>query len=237
MDRTFDKTALTGNTVLLTGAGGGIGRETALAFAALGAFVLLTDIDRARGSGQPPPSTCASPKQPIFSTQTCLTRRRWLPSVEKVLAQYGCPDILFHNAAVVVTGQVGAVPFQAWEHSYAVNLRAPILLTSSFLPHMRKTDRDAWSLSPPLEPPPTSMPTRSLKPPKGSFPAVWLRNWRNPHLHLYHRARPGTDPNRRGKHPGGGGPHGPLPRGLLSGTGCPHPFLPRRQDRDLPCLP
>ena len=49
MDLTFDKTALTGNTVLLTGAGGGIGRETALAFAALGAFVLLTDIDRARG--------------------------------------------------------------------------------------------------------------------------------------------------------------------------------------------
>ena len=49
MDLTFDKTALAGHTVLLTGAGGGIGRETALAFAALGAFVLLPDIDRARG--------------------------------------------------------------------------------------------------------------------------------------------------------------------------------------------
>lgn len=72
MDRTFDKTALTGNTVLLTGAGGGIGRETALAFAALGAFVLLTDIDRARGGAgncrrQPalPPSGPFSPRRPV----------------------------------------------------------------------------------------------------------------------------------------------------------------------------
>ena len=73
MDRTFDKTALTGNTVLLTGAGGGIGRETALAFAALGAFVLLTDIDRARGGSKAtaavnlrfPPSGPFSPRRPV----------------------------------------------------------------------------------------------------------------------------------------------------------------------------
>ena len=141
MDRTFDKTALTGNTVLLTGAGGGIGRETALAFAALGAFVLLTDIDRARGERATAAVNLRFPQAAHFLHADLSDKEAVAALCEKVLAQYGCPDILFHNAAVVVTGQVGAVPFQAWEHSYAVNLRAPILLTSSFLPHMRKRDR------------------------------------------------------------------------------------------------
>lgn len=141
MDRTFDKTALTGNTVLLTGAGGGIGRETALAFAALGAFVLLTDIDRARGEQATAAVNLRFPQAAHFLHADLSDKEAVAALCEKVLAQYGCPDILFHNAAVVVTGQIGAVPFQAWEHSYAVNLRAPILLTSSFLPHMRKRDR------------------------------------------------------------------------------------------------
>ena len=141
MDRTFDKTALTGNTVLLTGAGGGIGRETALAFAALGAFVLLTDIDRARGERATAAVNLRFPQAAHFLHADLSDKEAVAALCEKVLDQYGCPDILFHNAAVVVTGQVGAVPFQAWEHSYAVNLRAPILLTSSFLPHMRKRDR------------------------------------------------------------------------------------------------
>ena len=141
MDRTFDKTALAGHTVLLTGAGGGIGRETALAFAALGAFVLLTDIDRARGEQATAAVNLRFPQAAHFLHADLSDKEAVAALCEKVLAQYGCPDILFHNAAVVVTGQIGAVPFQAWEHSYAVNLRAPILLTSSFLPHMRKRDR------------------------------------------------------------------------------------------------
>lgn len=141
MDLTVDKTALAGRTVLLTGAGGGIGRETALAFAALGAFVLLTDIDRARGERATAAVNLRFPQAAHFLHADLSDKEAVAALCEKVLAQYGCPDILFHNAAVVVTGQVGAVPFQAWEHSYAVNLRAPILLTSSFLPHMRKRDR------------------------------------------------------------------------------------------------
>lgn len=141
MDLTFDKTALTGNTVLLTGAGGGIGRETALAFAALGAFVLLTDIDQARGERATAAVNLRFPQAAHFLHADLSDKEAVAALCEKVLDQYGCPDILFHNAAVVVTGQIGAVPFQAWERSYAVNLRAPILLTSSFLPHMRKRNR------------------------------------------------------------------------------------------------
>ncbi len=141
MDLTFDKTALAGHTVLLTGAGGGIGRETALAFAALGAFVLLTDIDRARGEQATAAVNLRFPQAAHFLHADLSDKEAVAALCEKVLDQYGCPDILFHNAAVVVTGQIGAVPFQAWERSYAVNLRAPILLTSSFLPHMRKRNR------------------------------------------------------------------------------------------------
>ena len=119
----------------------GLAGKPPLAFAALGAFVLLTDIDRARGEQATAAVNLRFPQAAHFLHADLSDKEAVAALCEKVLAQYGCPDILFHNAAVVVTGQVGAVPFQAWEHSYAVNLRAPILLTSSFLPHMRKRDR------------------------------------------------------------------------------------------------
>ena len=236
MDRTFDKTALTGNTVLLTGAGGGIGRETALAFAALGAFVLLTDIDRARGEQATAAVNLRFPQAAHFLHADLSDKEAVAALCEKVLAQYGCPDILFHNAAVVVTGQVGAVPFQAWEHSYAVNLRAPILLTSSFLPHMRKRDRGCVVFVSSSGAAPYLNAYEVFKTAQGEFSSGLAAELEGTHIYTYTIA-PGLDPNRGGQHPGGGGPHGPLHRGLPSGTGCPHPFSPGGRTGICPVYP
>ena len=44
-----------------------------------------------------------------------------------ILARFGCPDIIFNNAAAVITGKIGEVSIEDWDLRYAVNLKAPYL--------------------------------------------------------------------------------------------------------------
>lgn len=53
--------------------------------------------------------------------------------------KYGHLDVLIHKAAVVPMGGIEAVPLADWDLSYAVNLRAPVILTKKFLPFMKNS--------------------------------------------------------------------------------------------------
>ncbi len=57
---------------------------------------------------------------------------------EYVLNKYGCPDIVFNNAAVLHLGDVGTVSSRDWDNGYFVNLKAPVLLVNSFLGAMKQ---------------------------------------------------------------------------------------------------
>lgn len=59
---------------------------------------------------------------------------------EYVLNKYGCPDIVFNNAAVLHLGDIGTVRSSDWDHAYDVNLKAPILLVHCFLKKMKQRD-------------------------------------------------------------------------------------------------
>ena len=54
--------------------------------------------------------------------------------------RYGCPDIVFNNAAVLHLGAVGEVGSQDWDHGYRVNFKAPVLLVNCFLEEMKQRD-------------------------------------------------------------------------------------------------
>ena len=54
--------------------------------------------------------------------------------VSYVIEKYGCLDVLFNNATITAMGAVEEVPVAVWDKSYAVNFRAPLLLTQLFLP-------------------------------------------------------------------------------------------------------
>ena len=56
---------------------------------------------------------------------------------EWVLAQYGVPDVIFNNATITKMGAVDEVETAFWDYSYAVNLKAPLLLAQLFLPQMK----------------------------------------------------------------------------------------------------
>lgn len=58
---------------------------------------------------------------------------------EYTMDKYTRLDVLINNAAVVPMGAIEEVSISDWDLSYAVNLRAPVLLTKKFLFSMRST--------------------------------------------------------------------------------------------------
>jgi hypothetical protein len=49
---------------------------------------------------------------------------------------FGKVDTVINNATVAVLGQVKDLPIEAWDNSYHVNLRGPVLMARTFLPDM-----------------------------------------------------------------------------------------------------
>lgn len=58
---------------------------------------------------------------------------------EYIMEKYTRLDVLINNAAVVPMGAIDRVSISDWDLSYAVNLRAPVLLTKKFISSMRDT--------------------------------------------------------------------------------------------------
>ena len=61
--------------------------------------------------------------------------------VEYAKDKYGFIDVVFNNATLTAMGLVEDVSISTWDKSYAVNFRAPLLLTQKFLPEMKKNNK------------------------------------------------------------------------------------------------
>ena len=138
MDIQEYKGTLAGKVVLITGAGGGIGLETAKCFAVMGARVVMLDIDREKG---------ARAEEAVRAIPGAVAEYYYIDLAEEgsfgamrdfVMDRYGCPDVVFNNAAVLHLGAVGEVGSGDWDHGYRVNFKAPVLLVDCFLEEMRR---------------------------------------------------------------------------------------------------
>ncbi len=136
----YSRDVLLNKIVLLTGGGGGIGYEAARAFSYMGAKVIIAEIDAAKGERARVCINGEFGNSNIDFFQTDLADEKQLDALYKyVMDTYGRLDVIINNAAVVPMGAVEAVSIADWDLSYAVNLRAPVLLTQKFLPVMKKT--------------------------------------------------------------------------------------------------
>lgn len=130
--------AMQGKTVLLTGAGGGIGLEAARAFAAMGARVVLAEVQRQKGMQAQQKLRGEFGAQAAAFYEVDLAEEAQVRALAGwVLGQYGVPDVVFNNATITRMGAVDEVETAFWDHSYAVNLKAPLLLAQLFLPQMK----------------------------------------------------------------------------------------------------
>lgn len=118
---------LAGKTAVITAAGAGIGRATALAFAAEGAKVLATDIDAAALDG------LAAEDARIAVAGLDV---RSDVAVADLFARAGAPDILFNAAGFVHHGPILDCPPEAWAASFDLNVTAMYRTIRAVLPGM-----------------------------------------------------------------------------------------------------
>lgn len=128
--------ALKGKTVLITGGGSGIGQGIALAFAELGADIMICGrranaLEQTAQAGRDLPGKIV-PLAGDVSQEADVTQ-----IVNATLAQFGKIDILVNNAAVSYSGPVHTVGVDTWDQVMAINLRGPFLMCRAVLPYMR----------------------------------------------------------------------------------------------------
>ncbi len=117
---------LSGKTVLITAAGQGIGRATALAFAATGAKVHATDINTDALATLAAESNISTHKLNVLDEDT----------VKTLVAGIGAVDVLFNCAGVVHNGSVLEMPDTDLEFAFDLNVKAMIRTIRAVLPGM-----------------------------------------------------------------------------------------------------
>ena len=125
-----------GKTALVTGSGaiGGLGHATARILASGGANVIITGTDPDRGA-----QVVADVRSAAGSAVTV----RFVPAdlavprdVERLAEDAGAVDILVNNAGVVPFSPTADQDIAAYDTAFAVNVRAPFILTARLAPKM-----------------------------------------------------------------------------------------------------
>jgi NAD(P)-dependent dehydrogenase (short-subunit alcohol dehydrogenase family) len=127
--------SLAGKVAIVTGAGSGLGRASALLLAEMGAWIAVLDIDDAKGS-----STAAEIQDQnghalalncdVRSASDC---RR---AVEATIQKWGKIDILCNCAGIAIRKDIVELTEEEWDLALGVTLKGIYLLSREVVPHM-----------------------------------------------------------------------------------------------------
>ena len=128
---------LRGETVIVTGAGGGIGYEAARALLWLGANVVIAEIDQQNGRKAEVALEAEFGKDRVLFVRTDVGDEASVKNLYHLsVMAFGKVDVVINNATIAVLGLVKDLPIEDWDRSYRVNLRGPVLMAKTFLPDM-----------------------------------------------------------------------------------------------------
>jgi NAD(P)-dependent dehydrogenase (short-subunit alcohol dehydrogenase family) len=121
---------------LVTGSTSGIGRGIARRFASLGAKVVVHGRDHA-GASQTLEAIAAEGGEAAWIAADLSDAAACRALVDSTIDRFGALDILVNNAALTTRGDIEHAPLEVIDSIFAVNLRAPLLLTQAAVPHLK----------------------------------------------------------------------------------------------------
>lgn len=126
---------MTDKVVLITGAGRGIGRATALLMAREGADIVLNaeisdEIETVAGEVR------ALGRKALPIVADMLEEESIAPMLQTAVKEFGHIDSMVYSAGVAIHGKVAELPTRAWDLNFGVNVRGMFLLTRALLPIM-----------------------------------------------------------------------------------------------------
>ena len=128
---------LDGKVALITGAGSGIGRASAILFAEEGAQVVVADLNEADGA-----ETVRLIKEaggeaifvPVDVRKAALVEAM----VKRAVETFGRVDILFNNAGIEIRGSATQLSEDQWDKTFDTNVKGYWLCAKYAIPEMQK---------------------------------------------------------------------------------------------------
>ncbi|MCR1784910.1 SDR family NAD(P)-dependent oxidoreductase [Nocardioides carbamazepini] len=132
-------TRLAGRVAIVTGAGGGIGREHALLLARHGAAVVVNDIAHRRSADAE--AVAEEIRAQGGAAVACSDSATWDGAeqiVQLALDTFGRVDILVNNATAAYAGDLWAISEEQWDLTYDVNVKGYFAMMRHVVPHMAR---------------------------------------------------------------------------------------------------
>lgn len=131
-----------GKVVLITGAGSGIGRETAIMLAKHGAKVAVTDVDEKGGNETVTEIVKILAENPdnqgdaFFAKLDTSNREQTKQVAKEVIEKYGEIDVLVNNAGIIQDALVTKMTEEQWDRVIDVDLKGPFQMIQAVVDNM-----------------------------------------------------------------------------------------------------
>jgi NAD(P)-dependent dehydrogenase (short-subunit alcohol dehydrogenase family) len=122
---------------VVTGAGSGIGRQTALRFAEEGAVVMATDLvaERAEETASLIAQAGGRALADAMDVTSSVDIRRGL---DRVTGELGGLDIVVNNAGITIVGAAHELEESEWDTELAINTKSVYLVSKAAWPHLER---------------------------------------------------------------------------------------------------
>jgi len=124
-----------GKVALVSGAGSGIGKATALRLASEGAYVAVTDIDHSAACDVASAIVQSGMKGFAWELDVC-DKQAWQSVLEEVSQVSGKLDILVNNAGIAVHETFEETTLDDWERVRSINLDSIYIACKTALPYL-----------------------------------------------------------------------------------------------------